>query len=67
MPDPEGQQPPDLPQRRAVYLTLMGIFAGAFAAFSTREHKGGSTMRLSAMDPGDARPGDVPHRPRDRL
>ena len=43
-------QLPDLPRRRATYLTLVGLFAGAFAAFSAREHEKGKELKLGALD-----------------
>jgi hypothetical protein len=38
------------PRQRATYLTLLGVFAGLFAAFSAREQKKGQTIRIDALD-----------------
>jgi hypothetical protein len=53
MSETQGQDPqpsPDLPQRRATYLALIGIFAGLYAAFSAREHKQGQELDIGAKD-----------------
>ncbi len=51
MSDAQGSpQPSDLPQRRATYLGLIGLFFGAFAAFSVREKAEGWVFKLKALD-----------------
>ena len=44
------QTPPDLPRRRAAYLSLIGIFAELYAVFSVREHKQGQELDIGAKD-----------------
>ena len=47
----QNQRPlSDLPQRRATYVSLLGIFAGLYAAFSAREHKKGQELDIGAKD-----------------
>ena len=47
---PTDQSPPDLPKRRATYLTLIGIFGGVYGAFSAREHKKGEELDIGPLD-----------------
>ena len=47
---PTDQSPPDLPKRRATYLTLIGIFGGCYAAFSAWEQKRGEELDIGALD-----------------
>ena len=48
MSDRQRQQ--DQSRQRATYLTLMGVFAGLFAAFSTREQTKGKVIEIGALD-----------------
>lgn len=44
------ESPPDVSERRRTYLTLMGVFAGLFAAVSTRARSSGTTPEIGALD-----------------
>ena len=44
------QQHRDRSQERATYLTLMGLFLGAFAAFSRREQDARTPLELRPLD-----------------
>ncbi len=51
MSDAQGSPPPaDLPQHRATYLGLIGLFLGTLAAFSAREQAEGRVFKLKALD-----------------
>ena len=47
-----AQPPQDLPQKRAIYLSLMGLFLGVFVAFASREGRGrrGSRPPIGPFD-----------------
>ena len=48
----QAQRRQDLPQRRAIYLTLIGLFLGVFVTFASREGRGrrGSRPPIGPFD-----------------